>query len=166
MVASAAIEGELVALGPLRHDLLPIYQRRHNDVATLRTYVIPLPTTLEQEAALYEALTAHPRLVIFTIYERASGQPIGTTYLTDIDHQQRSAEFGVLIGETPCRGKGYGTEVTRTMLTYAFAVLGLHSVMLTVYAYNRAGRRADEKAGFREAARRRQRIWLNGPSSG
>ena len=31
------IEGDLVALGPLRRDLLPIYQRWINDLGTMRT---------------------------------------------------------------------------------------------------------------------------------
>ena len=48
------------------------------------------------------------------------------------------------------------------MLDYAFTALGLHSIMLTVYAFNLAGRRAYEKAGFREVGRRRQGHRLGG----
>ncbi len=157
-----AIEGNLVALGPLRRDLLPTYHRWHNDVATLRTYVLPLPTTLEQEEALYSELTGASDKVFFTVYERLSWRAVGTTYLTDIDHRHRSAEFGVLIGEASCRGKGFGTETASLMLDFAFTALGLHNVMLTVYAFNLAGRRAYEKAGFREVSRRRQSHWMAG----
>jgi RimJ/RimL family protein N-acetyltransferase len=67
-----------------------------------------------------------------------------------------------MIGEPEARGKGYGTETTRLMLDYAFTALGLHSVMLDVSEYNLAGRRAYEKAGFREIGRRRQSDLLNG----
>jgi diamine N-acetyltransferase len=67
-----------------------------------------------------------------------------------------------MIGEADCRGKGYGTETTRLMLDYAFTALGLHNVMLTVFEYNLAGRRAYEKAGFREFGRRRQSRWMGG----
>jgi RimJ/RimL family protein N-acetyltransferase len=156
------IEGNLIALGPLRRDLIPTYQRWHNDVATLRTYVLPLPATMEQEEALYAELSAASDMAFFTVYERASWQAVGTTYLTDIDHRHRSAEFGVLIGEAIWRGKGYGTETASLMLDYAFTALGLHSIMLTVYAFNLAGRRAYEKAGFREVGRRRQSHWMGG----
>jgi diamine N-acetyltransferase len=62
----------------------------------------------------------------------------------------------IAIGAANCRGQGYGTEATRLMLDYAFNGLGLHSVMLTVYATNPAGLRAYTKAGFREIGRRRQ----------
>jgi diamine N-acetyltransferase len=156
------IEGNLIALGPLRRDLIPTYQRWHNDIATLRTYALPLPTTLEQEEALYAELTADSDKAFFTIYERTSWQAVGSTYLTDIDHGHRSAEFGVLIGDVIWRGKGYGTETASLMLDYAFTALGLHSIMLTVYAFNLAGRRAYEKAGFREVGRRRQSHWMGG----
>ena len=61
-----------------------------------------------------------------------------------------------MIGEGAYRGRGYGTETTRLMLDYAFTALGLHNVFLTVNAYNYAGIRAYEKAGFREFGRRRQ----------
>ncbi len=48
------------------------------------------------------------------------------------------------------------------MLDFAFPVLGLHNVTLTVYEFNLAGRRAYEKAGFREVGRRRQCHWMGG----
>jgi diamine N-acetyltransferase len=56
----------------------------------------------------------------------------------------------------PLRGGGVFTVYT---------ALGLHNVMLSVYEHNLAGRRAYEKAGFREIGRRRQcrrmgeRVW-------
>lgn len=61
-----------------------------------------------------------------------------------------------MIGEADARGKGHGTETARLMLDYAFTARGLTNVMLTVFESNMAGRRASEKAGFREIGRRRQ----------
>ena len=75
----------------------------------------------------------------FTIYERETLRPVGNTALHGVDHRNRSATFGILIGEPECRGKGYGTESTRLMLDYAFTALGLHNVMLTVFECNPAG---------------------------
>jgi RimJ/RimL family protein N-acetyltransferase len=151
-----AIHGEKVALGPLRHDLLPLYQRWNNDLATTRTLGRPGPTTLEQEQVAYEAAVRDEHLVMFTVYDAATGQPIGLTYLGEIDDRHRTAEFGLVIGEAAFRGRGYGTEATRLVLDYAFTVRGLHNVGLSVYAYNHAGQRAYARAGFREVGRRRQ----------
>ena len=144
-----SFEGEQVALGPLRRDLIPTYHRWHNDVAASRTYDLPLPTTLEQEEAAFGELSTARNMTFFTIYDRASWQAIGATYLTDIDHRHRRAEFGILIGEESCRDRGFGAEAATLMLDFAFTVLGLHNVMLTVYEFNLAGRRAYEKAGLR-----------------
>ena len=157
-----SIEGELVALGPLRRDLVPTYHRWHNNVGTTRTYVLPQPTTLEQDEAWFAEISTRRDTTVFTVYERASWRAVGTAYLTDIDQRQRRAEFGILVGEVACRGRGYGTEAARLVLDFAFTVLDLHSVMLTCYEYNLAGRRAYEKAGFREFGRRRQSHWMGG----
>ncbi|MDP9469538.1 MAG: GNAT family N-acetyltransferase [Chloroflexota bacterium] len=154
------IVGERVALGPLRRDLLPFYLRWRNDFSVARTLDYdPGPETLEARMAWYERVSTDQETVRFTVYERATGRPIGLANLHDLDHRHGTAEFGLVIGEQEARGRGYGTEVTRLMLDFAFTALGLHSVMLRVYAYNLAGQRTYQKAGFRELGRRRE-SWL------
>jgi diamine N-acetyltransferase len=148
--------GEHLALGPLDHDLIDTYVRWLNDFGMTRTIGQPAPYTREQVEADYRQLSPEPRSAEFTIYERATGRPIGNVAWRDIDWRNGTAEYVLFIGEADCRGKGYGTEVTRLMLDYAFTTLGLHSVMLRVYAYNLAGHRAYLKAGFRECGRQRQ----------
>jgi len=151
------IVGELVALGPLRRDLIPDYQRWINDLATVRNLILPpLPMAREQEESWYEERTKAVDEAFFTVYERSTMRPIGNTCLQPVDHRNRSAEFGIIIGEPDARGKGYGTETTRLMLDYAFTALGLHNVMLTVFEFNPAGVRAYAKAGFKEFGRRRE----------
>jgi diamine N-acetyltransferase len=135
-----SVEGELVALGPLRRDLVPTYHRWHNDVGTTRTYALPQPTTVDQDEAWFAELSTHRDTTVFTVYERVFWRGVGTAYLTDIDHRQRRAEFGVWISEAACRGREYGTEAARLVLDFAFTALGLHRVMLTCYEYNLAGR--------------------------
>ena len=148
------LEGEQVALGPLRRDLVPLYQRWMNDIATGRNLGNLPPQTLEQEIRWYEEAAASATGRTFTVYERATWRPIGNVGLMGIDFQHGRAEFGILIGEQSCRGKGYGTEATRLVLDYAFTALGLHNVQLRVFSFNHAAIRAYQKAGFREFGRR------------
>jgi diamine N-acetyltransferase len=150
--------GERVALGPIRRDLVPVYQRWVNDFEVLRTLGVggPRPMTTEGEVAWYERTAVSDTDVAFTIYERSSLRPIGSTGLHFVDHYNRIATFGILIGDKDCWGKGYGTEATRLMLQYAFTGLGLHNVMLNVFATNERAIRAYRRAGFREIGRRRQ----------
>ena len=151
------IEGELVALGPPRRELIPTYQRWINDFGTVRTLMIPpSPMTLEQETAWYDGIARDSDTTMFTIYERTTWLPVGNTELHAVDYRHGSAGFGLLIGEPDARGRGYGTEATRLVLDYAFTALGLHNVLLEVYEYNLAAQRVYTKAGFREIGRRRE----------
>jgi len=158
------IVGEKVALGPMRKDLVPHYNRLYNDLRTLsRLGDSPLPWTLEQEEQRYEKLIARQETeIVFLIYERSSGHPIGVTGLDEVDKRNRTAEFGISIGEPDARGKGYGTETTRLVLDYAFTGMGLHNVLLTVFEYNLPAIRAYTKAGSKEFGRRRESIFMGG----
>lgn len=157
------IAGAAVALGPAGRELVPLIQRWINDFSTQRTLGgLPAPQTREQVAAIHERIGGAADGAVFAIYERASGRPIGIGELQAIDLRHRTAELVLFIGEPAARGRGFGSEVTRLMLDYAFATLGLHNVMLRVYEYNLAGRRAYAKAGFREFARLRQSHLLGG----
>jgi RimJ/RimL family protein N-acetyltransferase len=159
------IEGELVALGPLRRDLVPLYQRWINNLEVARGIGAFLPSTVEKETEWYESQAKSESYITFTIYELSTLRPIGTAGLMHVDHRNRRAEFGIVIGEPECRNRGYGTETARHVLDYAFTVVGLHNVMLSVFEFNRGAVRAYEKAGFKEIGRRRQsysaggRVW-------
>jgi diamine N-acetyltransferase len=157
------VAGELVALGPIRRDLAPVYVRWFNDLGTMRTLgQPPLPKTLEDEQRWFDQSLASGQPVRFTIYEQPSLRPIGTTDLRDIDYRSGTAEFGIVIGEPDARGRGCGTEATRLVLDYAFSALGLTSVMLKVVDFNPAAKRAYEKAGFRDIGRRRRAHIMGG----
>ncbi len=156
------IDGERIALGPLRLDLLPFYQRWINSFATQRTVAqIPRPWTLEQEQVWIKGQLIAETDAAFTIYEKPELRPIGTTSLAGIDFRDGTAEFGILIGESDRWGQGYGTETVTLMLDYAFTALGLRNVMLRVLAFNLAGLRAYQKAGFKEIGRRREGHLMN-----
>jgi RimJ/RimL family protein N-acetyltransferase len=151
------IVGDKVALGPRRRDLLPLYLKWINDFEVVRNLGIALrPMTWEDEEAWYERTSKNESSVNFTVYECATLRPIGNTGLFSIDHVNRTAEFGILIGEKDCWGKGYGTETTSLVLDYGFTALGLHNIMLRVMSYNQRGIRAYTRVGFKEIGRLRQ----------
>ncbi len=153
------LEGEKVALGPLSRELIALYQKWDADFVVNRTTTHLRPVTLEEESDAYERYTRDKDYVLFTIYERQTWQPIGKTYLYLTGN---NADYGIVIGERECQGKGYGTETTRLVLDYGFTTLGLHNIMLTVMEYNLAGIKAYENAGFRQIGRRRKARWMDG----
>ena len=156
------IVGEKVAMGPLRKDLLPIYQAWSNDFEVTRFLDNIRPMSFEAEEEWYTRASKKETESTFTIYEKEQLRPIGTAGLGDINHAHRTAEFGIMIGDKESWGQGYGTEVTRLMLEYGFTCLGLHNIHLWVNAANERGIRAYQRAGFRMAGRLRQHLRLGG----
>ena len=154
------LEGERLALGPLRRDLIPAYQTWMNDFETLRGLARPpLPVTEEAQVEWYERVAkSSEENAVFTIFLReADGwRAIGNCGLHEIDMRHQRATFGIVIGSQEHRGRGYGTEATRLMLQYAFVERGLRNVMLTVYSFNERAIACYKRAGFREIGRRRQ----------
>ena len=151
--------GEKVALGPQSKALAPLMARWCNDFEVALYSGDDLrPTAPELYEAEHDKHSKEwpVRATAFTIYERATLRPIGITGWRHIDGAQRTAEYGILIGEKDCWGKGYGTETTGLMLEYAFTVLNLHSVTLTTASYNTRALGAYTRAGFREFGRWRQ----------
>ena len=84
----------------------------------------------------------------YIILDNADGKPVGSVYYRDIDNHNRSAEYGIFIGEESARGKGLGTETARLFTQFGFDTLHLHRISLRVLAENAAARRSYEKAGF------------------
>ena len=150
------IAGEKVALGPLRRDLTHLFQMWSNDFE-VRRFMGPMrPTSLESIEDMYASIRKDENQSYFTVYEKSELRPIGNAGLADINHAHRTAEFFIMIGDKESWGKGYGTEVTRLVLEYGFACLGLHNIFLWVFATNERGIRAYRRAGFRMAGRWRQ----------
>ena len=112
---------------------------------------LPGPRTVASQRPAFEpgGFFGQPENVVFAIYQTTTWELIGMTGLVHIDHVNRIAEFFIMIGAAQHRGRGYGTEATRLLLDHAFLGLGLLNVELRVFAYNLAGIRAYEKAGFR-----------------
>jgi diamine N-acetyltransferase len=164
-VPDYVLEGERVALGPLRRDLADRYRRWLHDLE-VRSGVLGVGIyALEAEEAWIEETIAkctgaQPEAAIFTVYDLSDGAPVGTAGLITIDWRHRRATFGITIGER--RGTGLGSETTRLTLDWAFTMLGLHNVMLTVLPTNTAAIRVYEKAGFQRIGLRRDALSVMG----
>jgi RimJ/RimL family protein N-acetyltransferase len=157
------IVGQRVGLGPITRDHLAIAVRWLNDFETIRTLGSPpRPMTLESEIDWFEGIRKSETDILFSIHELESMSLIGSAGLHRINWRHRTADFGIIIGESSYRGRGYGTEVTELIVDYAFRRLGLLNIFLQVVSINVAGIRAYERAGFREIGRRRGAWFIDG----
>jgi RimJ/RimL family protein N-acetyltransferase len=148
--------GRTIYLRPLERTDASLVQPWFNDPEVTRQLLLFRPISLQAEEAFLDALAKNEADVIVMIVLRETDRPIGTVGLHTDNHPHRQARFGIAIGAKDEWGKGYGTEATALMVDYAFDTLNLHRVWLHVLEYNIAGRRAYEKAGFREEGVLRQ----------
>ncbi len=159
------IIGEKILFGPVRHDLLPLYLRWYNDFEVNRTRIFTWrPITNEAAQTLYQRISQEEGIgsITFTLYERATARPIGLSYLFNIDYFSQTAEYGIVIGEKDCWGKGYGSEATRLMLDFGFTGLSLRAIRLRTLSFNTRGIGAYRRAGFQEVGRWREAHRLGG----
>jgi RimJ/RimL family protein N-acetyltransferase len=77
-----------------------------------------------------------------------SGETIGILTLTSIDQDDKSAEFGIWIGDEKLRGRGYGFLAARQFLKAACEALGLKRVYARTRADNMHAIKAATHFGF------------------
>jgi RimJ/RimL family protein N-acetyltransferase len=75
-------------------------------------------------------------------------RPLGEVFLMHLDPHNRTAEFGIFIGDPGDWGKGYGTDALQAMCDFGFGRLDLARIELVTRADNAIGIRSYEKAGF------------------
>jgi ribosomal-protein-alanine N-acetyltransferase len=102
------------------------------------------PLTAEEVDRWYERLWSEP--LHWAI--EAEGRCIGIACLHQFDQENQHARYMIGIFAPDCWGKGYGTEVTRIVLRYAFDDLRLHRVDLRVLDFNHRAIACYKKCGF------------------
>ena len=87
---------------------------------------------------------------------------LGEAVINDFDPVNASANYRVWLAGPQAFGRGYGTEVTRLVVSYALDTVGLHRLSLGVYAFNPRAQRVYEKCGFVVEGRRREVLHWDG----
>jgi RimJ/RimL family protein N-acetyltransferase len=156
--------GEKVELAAVQREYLPQYVAWLNDweIAQYLNPGVAMPLNLDDETEWYENRRKREGNYLFAILTLAENRLIGNCGLHHVDFKNRSATFGIFIGDKDYWGKGYGTDATRTLLQFGFEELGLNRVELEVYDFNQRALRAYEKAGFRRDGVHRQGLFRHG----
>ena len=76
--------------------------------------------------------------------------PVGLIGLMKIDRKNLNAEYYIALGEKSHKQKGVATKATKAILEYAFTVLKLRKVYLTVDLNNERAIHLYEKVGFKQ----------------
>ena len=155
-------EGDRVYLRPIELADESLFRRWLNDPATWKTLDRWLPLNEKREREFIEKLYASEDQCVLGIVVKEGDRLIGGTGLHGMSLSQRSATFGIVIGEPEFRSCGYGSEVTRLMVRLGFEEFNLNRIQLKVFAEHEQAVRVYEKAGFVFEGRSRQAYYRNG----
>jgi len=114
----------------------------------------------EQETRFYESSLDDKHR--YSIIVNEEDRLIGNCSLMEIDHANRMAEVGIVLGEKDCWSQGYGRRALALLLEIGFCGLGLNRVYLRLAAFNHRGYRCYQAAGFCEEGRARQAMFVQG----
>lgn len=142
--------GKKVYLRPFgKGDLLYIQKwSKDTEIRKLTGEVAPINRAEAEK--FYKELRADKNRVWFVIVLKRGNQVIGEAGLLRIFRPWRCMDMSIIIGEKDAWGKGYGTDVGRLLLDYAFKRLGLHRVSVGVVSFNARALRFWEGLGFKK----------------
>jgi RimJ/RimL family protein N-acetyltransferase len=152
--------GDRVRLRPVREDDATAVARL--DPQTLRltgTHRIP---DLDALRRWYASLGDPADRLDLAIVEPGDDTYAGEVVLNELDVDNRSCGFRILLAGPRYFGRGLGTEAARLMLAHAFDTVGLNRVELEVYAFNPRARHVYEKLGFVPEGVKRQALRWDG----
>jgi RimJ/RimL family protein N-acetyltransferase len=104
--------------------------------------------TLENLRQWYASRAEHDDRIDLSIIERATGAWAGEVVLNELNVRNQCCGFRIALQGPQFYGRGLGTEATRLVTDYAFAVVGVHRIELEVYAFNPRARHVYERVGF------------------
>lgn len=109
----------------------------------------------------YATRNDQPDRLDLAIVDRDAGTLIGEAVINEVDTDNRSANFRILIGPDG-RNRGLGTEATHLIVDHCFRTTVLNRIELCVYAFNPRAMRAYEKAGFSVEGVQREALRYDG----
>lgn len=159
---SGVIHGERVLLRPITMEDTPLIVKWRNTESVRRNFIFREPFTAEMHTRWMETKVASGQVLQYIIVDKESGESVGSVYFRDVDKANRSAEYGIFIGEETARGKGLGSEVARIFTDFGFSELKLHRISLRLLADNTRAEKSYTNGGFCREGLFRDMVKLDG----
>jgi RimJ/RimL family protein N-acetyltransferase len=156
------LTGERVRLEPLGPAVVEPYWAALQDPEGRRLTGTHAEFTREQTDRWLATRAAQHDRADWAAISPGDGAYLGEAVLNDLDAANGVCGFRIALAGPHVYGRGFGTEITRLVLGYAFDTVGLHRVELQVYAFNPRAQRVYEKCGFRVEGRRREALLWDG----
>jgi UDP-4-amino-4,6-dideoxy-N-acetyl-beta-L-altrosamine N-acetyltransferase len=157
------LRGNRIILRDIRDSDIGSMTAWRNDPEVSKYFFHPRQVSMEEERRWVEALRGRKDELLFIIAPAGnSDRPVGSVGFTEIDLENKRAEFGRFLIEPSSRGKGFGSEALFLTLRYAFSDLKLRRLHLEVYEWNASARLLYERFGFKLEGIFREHIYRDG----
>jgi RimJ/RimL family protein N-acetyltransferase len=161
----AFLTGERCSLRPLRREDVdgPWTDWFNDPEVTQHMLRGVFPNTREQQLEFYESVVSGSQSdLVLAIVTGPDEKHVGTIGLHRIDWVNRSAEYGIVIGEPSARGSGIGLEATLLICRHGFQRLNLHRIWLGVLASHEKAIAMYERIGFQREGVLREEVLRDG----
>jgi [ribosomal protein S5]-alanine N-acetyltransferase len=158
------LESKKIFLTIIDEEDIPIkYLKWINDQSIIgQTESRYFPTSKNKLFKKVKEFNESPNTVFFSIIDKKTKDYIGNVKIGPINWIDRNAAIGRLIGEKDFHGKGYGTEVSKLILKYAFQILNLNKIYSGAIESNKGSIKSNLKLGFKIEGELREHYYLNG----
>jgi RimJ/RimL family protein N-acetyltransferase len=149
------LSGEKVYLRPIEQEDVTFLHKWANDPEIRGLTGEVRPSTYTGAIEFYQRVQKSEDRIWLAVILRETNQVIGETGLLRMFPAWRTTDWSLIIGEKSARGKGYGVEVAKLMLDYAFGCQNFHRVSIGVVGFNISALSFYERLGFqREGVQR------------
>lgn len=168
IIKKLAIKGRRVFLRSLREsDVSGNWWQWFND-ARVTKYMNKgrEKNTIEKQMEFFCRIQASQSDFVAAICDPENKRHIGTTGIHNIrvEGGKRVGNFGIIIGEKECWGRGIGTEAWQLITEYAFDKLGLERIETKIFPDNAASLKIASKIGFEVVELLRNDVTKDGES--
>ena len=155
------IDANLIAR-PISFEDTPDIVRWRNQPEVKRYFIYQKPFTIESHNEWMKNSVITGKVKQFIVETMPNQLSIGSVYLRDINMAERTAEYGVFIGEKTAIHHGYGTKMVKWITEYAKEELHLNYIIGRIYADNIASLSAAKRAGFKETKKIYKYVQIDG----
>lgn len=118
-----------------------------NDKETNR-YLETHKTTIEELYSYVQKRLDDSRCHMFGIFRKSDDKHIGNIKIESNDEKRKCTCLGILIGESSCRGKGYGAQAVNALAEFVFERMKYDILLLGVMKNNIPAIKCYRKCGF------------------
>lgn len=154
------LTGNIVTLRAIEIDDMDFLKEMLNDEELERNVVgWAFPISSYEQENWYKNNISNKSNIRYIV--EADQKRIGLATLTDIDWKNRKAMHGIKLCNEDFRGKGYGTDIVKTIMKYAFEELQLNRLYGSILDYNIASQKLYKKCGWKVEGIQKDSVFKN-----